>query len=114
MPYIRIETNKEIDHTAVQETLKKTSRFVSDLLGKPDQWVMISISHGKPMMFGGSTQPTAYVEIKSIGLPEDKCPDFSRDLCGFLESEFDVPTDRTYIDFCDINGKMFGWNRGTF
>jgi phenylpyruvate tautomerase PptA (4-oxalocrotonate tautomerase family) len=50
MPSVRIETNKEIDHAAVQQTLKKTSRFVSDLLGKPDKWVMISINHGIPMM----------------------------------------------------------------
>lgn len=114
MPYLKIETNKEIDHAALQETLKKTSQFAANLLGKPDKWVMVSINHGTPMMFGGSPEPIAYVEMKSIGLPEDKCRDFSKDLCDFVESEFDIPADRIYIDFCDIDGKMFGWNRGTF
>ena len=114
MPYLKIETNQQVDGGAIKETLQRTSAFVADLLGKPNKWVMVSIDHGSPMMFGGSTEPMAYVEIKSIGLPQDKCPDFSKDLCNFIESEFDVPADRIYIDFHDIDGKMFGWNRGTF
>jgi phenylpyruvate tautomerase len=114
MPYLKIETNQQVDGGAIKETLQRISGFVADLLGKPDKWVMVSIDHGSPMMFGGSTEPVAYVEIKSIGLPQDKCPDFSKDLCNFIESEFDVPADRIYIDFHDIDGKMFGWNRGTF
>ena len=114
MPYLKIETNQQVDGGAIKETLQRISGFVADLLQKPDKWVMVSIDHGSPMMFGGSTEPMAYVEIKSIGLPYDKCPDFSKDLCDFIESEFDIPADRIYIDFHDIDGKMFGWNRGTF
>ena len=114
MPYVRIETNKEVDHTAAQQTLKRTSEFVANLLGKPDKWVMVSVIHRIPMMFGGGAEPVAYVEIKSIGLPENKCPEFSEALCDFIESELDVAPDRTYIDFYDIDRKMFGWNRGTF
>jgi len=114
MPYLKIETNKEVDGGTIQEALKRTSGFVANLLGKPDKWVMVSIDHGTPMIFGGSTEPMAYVEMKSIGLPEDKCPDFSKDLCDFIESELDIPADRIYIDFHNIDGKMFGWNRGTF
>jgi len=114
MPYLKIETNKELDSDAVEQTLKKTSEFVANLLGKPDKWVMISINHGIPMMFGGGVEPVAYVEIKSIGLPEDKCSEFSEALCNFVESELDVAADRIYIDFCNINKKMFGWNRSTF
>ena len=114
MPYLRIETNKEMDGTTIQEALERTSEFVANLLGKPDKWVMVSIDCGTRMMFGKSMQPMAYVELKSIGLPENKCPDFSKGLCDFIESEFDIPADRIYIDFHDIDRKMFGWNRDTF
>ena len=44
MPYLKIETNKELDSDAVEQTLKKTSESVTNLLGKPDKWVMISIN----------------------------------------------------------------------
>ena len=114
MPYLKIETNKELNVAFKKEILKKTSEFVAGLLGKSENWVMISMNQGVPMMFAGNTQPLAYVEMKSIGLPEDKCSDFSNALCNFIESELGIPSDRIYIDFKGIERSRFGWNKGTF
>ncbi|MBN1931782.1 MAG: hypothetical protein JW786_09270 [Desulfobacterales bacterium] len=113
MPYLKIETNKELNIAFKKEILKKTSEFVANLLDKSENWVMISINQGIPMMFGGSTQPLAYVEMKSIGLPEDKCAVFSNALCNFIESELGIPSDRIYINFRGIERNKFGWNKDT-
>ena len=114
MPYFNIETNTSMDEAQTSNFLKKTSDFACRLLGKPEKYMMVSFRQGEPLMFGGTQEPAAYVELKSIGLPKDKCEEFSKNICEFIESSLGVQPDRIYIDFKDIDGSMFGWNKGTF
>ena len=114
MPYLKIETNKILDKSAEQKLLKKTSAFTALLLNKPEKWIMVSIFHSAPMLFDGSAEPTAYLELKSIGLSQDKCAERSHKLCALINAELGISPDRVYIEFWDINGKMFGWNGETF
>ncbi len=114
MPYLKIETYKQLDKAAEQELLKKSSAFTAKLLGKPEKWVMAAVYQGVPMMFDGGTEPAAYVEVKSIGLTQDACSALSKSLCDFLNAEIGVSSERVYIEFWNINGKMFGWNGETF
>jgi phenylpyruvate tautomerase len=114
MPYLKIETNKSLDEAAVQALLKKSSLFTATLLNKPEKWIMVSIYQGVAMMFDGSAEPVAYVELKSISLTPDSCAALSKSLCEFLNAELGVSPERAYVEFWNINGKMFGWNGGTF
>jgi phenylpyruvate tautomerase PptA (4-oxalocrotonate tautomerase family) len=114
MPYFSIETNQTIDQPANPELMKKTSTFVADLLGKPESYVMISIKPGTPLIFGGSGKPAAFVRLKSIGLPNNRCTELSEKICGYIEQELGVPKDRVFIDFKDLERNMFGWNGKTF
>ncbi len=114
MPYMKIETNTALDGRAGDEMLKKTSAFIATLLGKPEQYCMVSIDLAMPMMFSGTTGPAAYVELKSIGLREGHCTELSGKICEFLERELSVAPERVYIEFTQLNGKMFGWNKQTF
>ena len=114
MPYLKIETNKIVDKSDEEKLLKKTSAFTALLLNKPEKWIMVSIIHSASMVFDGSAQPTAYLELKSIGLDQQKCAELSDKLCAFVRVELGISPDRVYIEFWDINGKMFGWNGGTF
>ena len=114
MPYLKIETNKQLDEVGRQELLQKASNFAASLLGKPEQYMMVSLHLDTPMSFAGSADPSAFVELKGIGLRREKCADYSKELCGFLEAEIAVPPERTYSEFWDIDGPMFGWNRRTF
>lgn len=112
MPFFKIETNQQLTDT--ENVIKNASRFVAELLNKPEQYVMISVETGKKMMFGGSVAPTAFVRLKSIGLPVDKCALLSEKICRFVADELDVPPDRVFIDFADLKRNMFGWNGKTF
>jgi len=114
MPYISIETNQSIDETVADEFAGKVSAFASEITGKPDQWMMVAIKPGTKMVYNGSHDPIAFVELKSIGLPEEKCTDFSRQICDFLSTELDIPPERVYIEFKDLQRAMFGWNGKTF
>ncbi|MDX1698112.1 MAG: phenylpyruvate tautomerase MIF-related protein, partial [Thiohalobacterales bacterium] len=66
------------------------------------------------MQFAGSDEPLAYLELKSIGLPESATADISGALCQLISSEAGVQPDRVYIEFTDAPRKMWGWNNSTF
>lgn len=51
---------------------------------KPEQWVMVQVQAGATLMHGGSFEPAAYVEFRSIGLNEEACADQSSGLCKGL------------------------------
>ena len=114
MPYFSIETNKKLISGDFSHKIKRTSEFISALLEKPEKWVMISIKPGVPMIHGGSRMATAFVELKSIDLPEDRCPELSEKICAYISDEFQIPEDRIYIAFENIRRRAFGWNGGTF
>ena len=114
MPYFSIETNRPLDQASIQQLLKKTSTFIADLLGKPESYVMISLQPDTPLIFGGSDAPAAFVRLKSIGLPQDRCPEMSEKICRLIEQDLGVPQDRVFIDFKDLTRSMFGWNGKTF
>jgi hypothetical protein len=113
MPYFSIETNKSMDKSSTQDLIKRISTFISDLVGKPEQVLMVSIKPDIPLIFAGDDKPAAFVRLKSIGLAKDRCSEFSASICGFVEKELGISQDRVFIDFIDLDGKMFGWNGNT-
>ena len=114
MPYLKIQTNRVIADDAKQEILKKASVLVSKNLGKPEKYVMVRIDPVQPMMFAGTAAPCAYLELKSIGLPESKTEALSKVLCQLMLDEFKIPSERVYIEFADAKDSMWGWDGGTF
>ncbi|BCX88421.1 phenylpyruvate tautomerase [Methylomarinovum tepidoasis] len=114
MPYLRIETNVELDDAKIDHLLSAASKAIAAELGKPERYVMVQVTGGAALMFDASREPAAYVELKSIGLPEGQTQPLSRFLCAFLEKELGIAPDRIYIEFIDIPRKFWGWNGGTF
>lgn len=114
MPYLKLQTNQEIDQEATTEIMQTLSRGVSEALGKSESYVMIALESGKPMFFAGNDAPAAYVELKSLGLPEDQTTRFSETLCSLIEQAIAVSKDRIYIEFAGPARHMWGWNGKTF
>ena len=114
MPYFSIDTNRTIDQASTQEVMKKASIFIAGLLDKPESYVMVSIKPETPLTFAGTGDPAAFVRLKSIGLPNDRCGLFSEKICGFIDRELGVSKERVFIDFKDIERSLFGWNGKTF
>ncbi len=112
MPYLKIQTNQPIEHTDV--VLSAASKLVATALGKPERYVVVTLEPSRPMLFGGSDDPLAFLELKSIGLAQDETDELSDALCGFVEEHLAVDPERVYIEFAAARGAMWGWNRGTF
>jgi hypothetical protein len=66
------------------------------------------------MCFAGDTAPCAYLELKSLGLPEQRTAELSAALCGFVEEHLGVPKSRVYIEFASPPRHLFGFDGRTF
>ena len=112
MPVLSIQTNAAIaDKNAF---LKTASSLVADALSKPESYVMIHVSDNQDMSFAGTTDPLAYVELKSLGLMEQQTRELSKKVCSLLNQQLGIDTSRIYIEFSAPERSMFGWNGGTF
>jgi phenylpyruvate tautomerase len=114
MPLLKIQTNAVLDADAGKALLAEASRAVAALLGKPERYVMVSLETAATMAFGGDTSPLAYLEMKSIGLPQERTDALSTALCELMNTALGVSADRVYIEFADAQGHLWGWNGGTF
>lgn len=114
MPYLKIQTNQKLSESTQKALLEKASSTVSEQLGKPESYVMIAIDPPRPMFFAGSEEPTAYLEMKSIGLPDNKTSGISAALCQLVSDELHIEQNRIYIEFANAERHMWGWNGATF
>jgi phenylpyruvate tautomerase PptA (4-oxalocrotonate tautomerase family) len=112
MPVLQITTNITVDNKAA--VLKQASTLVAEMLGKPENYVMIAIDTDAGLIFAGTNDACAHLLLKSLGLPETETATYSEKLCAFIEQQLGVPPSRTYIEFINPERHMFGWNNGTF
>ncbi len=110
MPLLNISTNKKIKNEQI--LLAKSSNFISSLTNKPENYVMVQLTHSLSMYFAGTDELCAFIEIKSIGsLFPSK---MSKPICEFFSTELEIPTERIYIFFQDIDSSQWAWNSRTF
>lgn len=114
MPTLIIQTNVETPADKRKQILKDASSTVAAILNKPESYVLVILKTGQDMLFAGDDTPLAYLELKSLGLPEASTADFSSALSGFMNVHFDIPPERIYIEFASPPRHMFGWGTGTF
>ena len=115
MPLIKVQTSiPSPGKGEVESMLKELSSSLATHLGKPESYVMTAFEGNVPMTFAGSTDPVCYIEIKSIGTMGAKTKAMSQDFCSKVENALGVPKNRTYIEFADVAGAMWGWNGTTF
>ncbi len=114
MPTLKLQTNAVIPPDQRPALLRNLSNAVAEILAKPESYVMVILEPNPDMCFGGTAEPLAYVELKSLGLPELRTAELSSHLCGLLETTLQIPMNRIYIEFVSPARHMFGWNGGTF
>ena len=92
--------------------LAKSSSFISSLLNKPENFIMVKLNNCLSMYFAGSNEFCAFIEIKSIGsLDPSK---MSKPICEFFSNELKIPTKRIYIYFQNVDSNNWAWNSNTF
>jgi phenylpyruvate tautomerase len=114
MPLLNIFTAAEppADRAA---WLRDLSGRLSRALHKPESYVMVILNPRPEMLFGGTSAPACYAELKNVGqLAPAQVEALSKELCGELGRALDVPADRIYIEFTNADGALWGWDGSTF
>jgi phenylpyruvate tautomerase len=62
MPYLKISTNKTLDAERKHNLLKTASKMVATELGKPEQYVMVSVESPVQIQFAGTEELCAFLE----------------------------------------------------
>ena len=114
MPYLKIQTNSPVPESRQDALLSEASQLVSRLLGKDERYFMGTIQADQPMIFGGSRDPLAFLELKALGLPTANTSDLSAALCTLISDTLEIPAERIYVEFGNVSRGMWGWNGGVF
>jgi len=114
MPLLKLQTNITIHAENKTALLQQLSQRASEWLDKPEAYVQIVLEDQVAMLFAGTTEPTAMIEIRSLGFYGHTPGEISKALCQFLEAGLDIPCDRIFINFFDLARKDWGWNGKTF
>jgi phenylpyruvate tautomerase PptA (4-oxalocrotonate tautomerase family) len=115
MPYLKLSTNVELSEAQIQELPSELSQMVAKQTGKPERYVMVELSAGQNMLFGGSAEALAYLECKSIGLSQAQIKALSASLSQLLITALPpLKAERIYIEFSNCPAENWGWNGATF
>jgi len=114
MPLLKLETTVAISEEKQKSLLNSLSKIVASTIGKPEQYVMVSIGQAA-MSMSGRAGEAAFVDICSIGgLSKDVNRKLSQQVCKALTDSIGIPPDRVYLNFADIDASNWGWNGSTF
>ena len=114
MPLLKIETTVALPEDKQKSLLISLSRLVARTIGKPEPYVMVSMSPAT-MLMSGKSGHTAFVDIRSIGgLHNEVNRKLSQQVSKLLADSLGVAPDRVYLNFTDVDAGRWGWNGSTF
>ena len=113
MPYIDISTNVALSNEQLDNIKHLCGRSISLIPGKSEQYLMVKISDKANLWFQGDESTAAMVEISLFGkAPRECCEALTKEICGILEREADIPPQRTYVKYQFID--TWGYNKFLF
>lgn len=113
MPCLQVRTNVRFTPEQEQQICAALSKMVSELTGKPEQYVMVVVQYAA-MSFAGSSDPCAFMDLRSIGcISRAENKKYSAALCKYF-ADYKIAADRIYISFACAKGEDWGYGGNTF
>jgi phenylpyruvate tautomerase PptA (4-oxalocrotonate tautomerase family) len=114
MPLIRIVTSAEPPPTA-DAWLRDLSALLAREIGKPEAYVMTCLEPRAAMTFGGTAEPTCYIEVKNVGpLAPELTKRLSAQITERVARATSVKGARVYIEFSEAKPHHWGYDGDTF
>jgi len=114
MPLLKLETTVEISGEKKTTLLASLSKIVAQTIGKPEQYVMVTIGQAG-MLMAGKPGDAAFGDLRSIGgLSSEVNRQLSQKICQLLNQTLGIAPDRIYLNFTDVKAGNWGWNGATF
>ena len=114
MPIIKIEVHELPPEHQKHKILTDASAIVSKNTGKPEQYIMVTLSQADFAM-AGAPAPAAFIDVRGIGgINAENNGGISKDICALLEAELDISPANIYLNFTDVSGQTWGHNGSPF
>ena len=113
MPYLSIQTNIKVSDEQRNDLTTSASKIIATQLNKPEAYVMTSFTPVPQMTLGGDASATAFLELKSIGVPDEKRNPLCSELTELVTARCGIPADRIFIVLEDVQARLWGYNGGT-
>ncbi len=116
MAHVGLFRGTDCDNERIDQTRKVGRSELKPLkrLEKPESFVMIAVQADTPMLFSGTDEPVAFLELKSVGLPARKTKTLCQSLCELVGQHLGIVKERVYVKFIDVNHGMWGWKGDVF
>ena len=111
---MRIQTNVAVPEDKADALLSQGTDLIVNEMNKPREYVQVVLEPEVAIAFAGTREASAFVELRSLGLPEETAKILSEKICALLEAELAVPPARVFINFFDFPRPMWGWGGKTF
>ena len=113
MPLLKLETTVVFSEDKRKALLASLSKAVAETIGKPEQYVMVTIGQAA-MLMSGNPGDAAFVDVRSIGgLTNDVNRKLSQQVCKLLNDAPGIQEDRVYLNFTEVKASNWGWNGST-
>jgi len=114
MPLLKLEITASLSDDKRKALLAALSRIVAETIGKPEDYVMVTVSQAAILM-SGKPGEAAFVDLRSIGgLSHEVNRQLSQKLCRLLHESLGVPESRVYLNFTEVAASNWGWKGATF
>ena len=114
MPFLSIQTNRPLLVEQQSALLDAAAKIVATELGKPEDYVMVSLVPVAHMRFVGEESPTAFLELMSIGIPDSKRNALAAALTDLVARSCEIKRERVFIVLADIQARFWSLNGATF
>jgi phenylpyruvate tautomerase len=113
MPYLTIQINTALEDEKQTALLNAAAKIVATQSDKPEKSVMTSLSTSARMTFAGEDDPTAFIELRSIGVPDTKRNPLTAALTDLVTRTCEIKADRIFVVLADIQARFWALNGAT-
>jgi len=114
MPLLKLETTASLTEEKRASVLSTLSRIIAEALGKPEEYVMVTL-HQTSILMAGKPGDAAFADIRSIGALNDTVNRrLAENICQALNKSLGISPNRVYLNFTDVLAENWGWNSQTF
>lgn len=113
MPFISLKTNQTIN-SSTETNLKNKFGNAIKILGKTEDWLMLSYEDEQKMYFrGDSSEGIAFIEVKIYGKAcRVAYDDMTKELTKIVSQELDISASNIYIKYEECS--VWGFNGNNF
>ena len=116
MPLIQLETSISFPDPGRKQTIANMlSQIAAEGTGKPERYVMACIHDNAAMTMSGAAGPCALVTVKAIGgLSKSVNQALAVEVSLMLQKELNIPQNRVYVTFEELDPTHWAWEGRTF